>query len=108
MIVGILITYHIWMLSAPPFQSENLGRTWELWSAMATNFELGMVPLWWPRLLALCTPLLLMQAVEVATGDLEPVHRFPVPVRAAIYAALVAIILLYGEDFGSDFVYFQF
>jgi hypothetical protein len=40
--------------------------------------------------------------------DLEPLGRFPLPVRSVIYAVLILGIAVFAEDFGEDFLYFQF
>ena len=47
-------------------------------------------------------------AHQIRTGDLEPMQRFPMIVRALVYAFLLASIVILGEDFGEDFLYFQF
>jgi D-alanyl-lipoteichoic acid acyltransferase DltB (MBOAT superfamily) len=107
-VAAVVITFHVVTLGWPIFRAETIGRSAELWWLLASDFDPGLAAAWLPRLLFLCTPLFLMHAVQVATRELEPVHRFPLPVRALVYAALLAGIALLGEDFGEEFIYFQF
>jgi hypothetical protein len=107
-VAAIVITFHVVSLGWPIFEPDSIRRTAELWGVLLTNFEPGLVPRWIGRFLLLTAPLFLMNAVQLATRDLEPGHRFPLPIRALLYAILIAEIVLLGEDFGEDFLYFQF
>ncbi len=49
-----------------------------------------------------------MKIVQAVSGDLEIVRRSPLPLRATIYASLALVIVVFGEDFGLPFIYFQF
>jgi hypothetical protein len=49
-----------------------------------------------------------MQAFQLATGDLEPLHRLRLPLRALVYLFFIINLVLLGEDFGEEFLYFQF
>ena len=68
----------------------------------------GLAPQWIGTFLVLCTPMFLMQAFQLATGDLEPLHRLRTPLRALVYLFFIINLVLLGEDFGEDFLYFQF
>ncbi|MDJ0852489.1 MAG: MBOAT family O-acyltransferase [Myxococcota bacterium] len=107
-VASVVITFHVVTLSWPIFEAGTLRRSGELLHILFTNFEPGLAPQWIPTFLLLCTPMFLIQAVQLGTGDLEPLHRFRVPVRAAVYFVLMVAIVLLGEDFGDDFFYFQF
>jgi alginate O-acetyltransferase complex protein AlgI len=107
-VASIVITFQVVSLSWPLFEAETLGRSWELWTLIFTNFEPGLAPRWIRTFLVLCTPMLLMQAFQLATGDLEPLNRLRLPLRALIYLVILVNIVSLGEDFGDDFFYFQF
>ena len=53
-------------------------------------------------------PLLLVQIAQWWSDDLEPVGRWPFALRVLTFAAVAAGIVLFGEDFGEPFIYFQF
>jgi len=108
-VASVVITFHVVTLSWLVFEAGTLGRTVELFQILFTDlFDPGLVPRWIPTFLLLCTPMFLMQAVQLWTGELEPLHRFRVPARAAVYVVVMVAIVLLGEDFGDDFFYFQF
>jgi D-alanyl-lipoteichoic acid acyltransferase DltB (MBOAT superfamily) len=107
-IASIVITFHVVTLGWPVFRAETIGRTFELWAALATDPRLGLVAEWVPRFALLALPLAVVDGAQLVTGDLECVRRLPWPGRAAVYAALATGIVLLGEDFGEDFIYFQF
>ena len=107
-VAAVLITFHVVTLAWPIFDGGTIGRTGQLWHQMFTNFELGDAAIWARTFLFLTTPLFVMNAVQLKTGDLEPMQRFPMTVRALVYAFLLASIVILGEDLGEDFLYFQF
>jgi alginate O-acetyltransferase complex protein AlgI len=108
-VASVLITFHVVTLSWPVFEAGTLHRTGELFAILLSDFTSpGLVPVWIPTFLLLCTPMFVVQAVQLATGDLEPLHRFRLPVRAAVYVVVMVAIVLLGEDFGESFFYFQF
>ncbi len=105
---SVLITFHVVMLGWTFFRAETLGRAFELWGALATAPDLGLVAEWAPRFVLLVLPLALLDGSQLVTGDMEPLRRLPWPARSLVYATLLLCIALVGEDFGEDFVYFQF
>ena len=108
-VASVVITFHVVTLAWPIFDGGTLERSGELFAILFTDFfSPGLVPLWIPTFLLLCTPLFSMQALQLYTGDLEPLHRFRIPVRAFVYLVVMLAIVLLGEDFGDDFLYFQF
>jgi D-alanyl-lipoteichoic acid acyltransferase DltB (MBOAT superfamily) len=108
-LASIVVTFHVVTLSWPVFEAGSLTRTGELFWLLATDlFSPGLVPRWIPTFLVLCTPMFLMQALQLYTKELEPLHRFPAPLRALVYLAVFLTLVLLGEDFGDDFFYFQF
>jgi D-alanyl-lipoteichoic acid acyltransferase DltB (MBOAT superfamily) len=107
-LTSVFITFQVVSLGWPIFEPDSIARTGELWRAVFTSFEPGLVGQWLGPFLLLTGPLFLMNAVQLATRDLEPMHRFPVPVRALVYVVLLVLIATLGEDFGEEFLYFQF
>jgi alginate O-acetyltransferase complex protein AlgI len=107
-IASVVITFHVVTLGWPVFRAETIGRTFELWSALATDPSLGLVGQWAPRFALLVLPLALIDGAQLWSGDLEVARRFAWPLRTVLYLALVGGIVLLGEDFGEDFLYFQF
>ncbi len=107
-IVSIVITFHVVTLAWSIFEPDSIQRTGQLWFTLATNFEAGLALDWVRPFLLLCAPLLVINAIQLATGDLEPLHRFPLPVRSLVYALLLGLIIVFGEDLGEEFLYFQF
>ena len=69
---------------------------------------MGFAAGWIAPLALLLAPLLLMEVAQAAARNPEVALRWPLPARAALYAAVFALIVLYGEDGGLPFVYFQF
>ena len=107
-IASIVITFHVVTLAWSIFEPDSIQRTGQLWFTLATNFEAGLALDWVRPFLLLCAPLLVINAIQLATGDLEPLHRFPLPVRSLVYAVLLGLISVFGEDLGVQFLYFQF
>ena len=95
-------------LAWPLFAGGTLTRSWQLWQILFTNFDPGLAPQWIGTFLVLCTPMFLIQAFQLATGDLEPLHRLRLPARALVYLFFIINLVLLGEDFGEEFLYFQF
>ncbi len=107
-LVSTLITYHVVSFGWPIFAAPGVGRTWELWVLQLTNFEIGLAGEWLQTFMVLCTPLFLFQALQLKSGDLEPLGRWPVWARALVYLVIFLLLVLLGEDFGEQFLYFQF
>ena len=107
-LASVAITFHAVVLGWIFFRAESLGRALELWGALASAPGLGLVAEWAPRLALLLLPLALVDGAQWLSGDLEPVQRLRWPARTLLYATLVAGIVLAGEDFGEEFLYFRF
>ncbi len=60
------------------------------------------------RLVALGTPLLVMQLFQYASSDLLIATKLRLPVRTVLYGALLTAILLFGVRDSVEFIYFQF
>ncbi len=93
-----------WMI----FRAESITDVGRLLSAIVHEPHLGLSLSWLRPFLFLLLPLALMQAAQARSRDLEVVFRLAVPLRAVVYAGLFLAIVVFGEDFGEPFLYFQF
>ena len=50
----------------------------------------------------------LVAQAEAAHDDLTVVFRWPLLVRYSVYAAMLYLIVLFGDFAGAQFIYFQF
>jgi alginate O-acetyltransferase complex protein AlgI len=107
-LLRVAFTFQIVAFGFLLFRSSSIRQIGELLGALLDGLEPGLAWAWLPTVCALLAPLFLLQAVQAATGDLEPVSRWPAPVRAVTYAVLLAGLLLLGDDGGRAFIYFQF
>ena len=104
----VFVFFHLWALGLVLFRAVSFEQAWNLGAILFTNTEAGFFFDWLPRLVLFSAPLVVMQAIQGATGDLEIPLRWPMPVRALLYAAMFLAIVLLGEDHGQPFIYFQF
>ena len=65
-------------------------------------------PHWFPIMLALYLPLLLVEMHNLRHDDILSVKRFPAWGRLAIYLLMVTYILIFSRGDGYEFIYFQF
>ncbi|MEM7349420.1 MAG: MBOAT family protein [Acidobacteriota bacterium] len=107
-LAAIVLTFHLVCLGWLLFRAESLPLAIDLLAALAGPWQTGLAGEWLLPFVALVTPLALMQAAQAASGDLEVVARCPVLIRALILAGLILAIIVFGEDFGQAFIYFQF
>ncbi|MCH2170867.1 MBOAT family protein [Myxococcota bacterium] len=107
-LASILGTFHLICLGWLIFRSEDLGQVAHLLTTLFTSFEIGSTGDWWLPLGLLIAPVLAMQILQARSDDLSVQFRWPMPARAALYVALFFAIVVYGEDFGAPFIYFQF
>jgi alginate O-acetyltransferase complex protein AlgI len=59
-------------------------------------------------MLPVTLPLVVVQAWQAKSGDLECINRAPWPVRSAFAGVCIAAVLLINRSGGSPFIYFQF
>jgi D-alanyl-lipoteichoic acid acyltransferase DltB (MBOAT superfamily) len=104
----MVITFHFVSISFAFLQPGSIERTWQLMGALFTDPRPGLVFEWLTPFALLCAPMFLMNAIQLRTGELEPMYRFSLPVRGLVYATLIWLIVLFGVDLGYDFIYFQF
>jgi D-alanyl-lipoteichoic acid acyltransferase DltB (MBOAT superfamily) len=107
-LASVILTFQLVSLAWPIFRAPTIARSGELLLAVATDFTPGLVTTWALPFTLLCAPLLAFQLVQWWRDDLEPVGKFRFGWRVFLYAAVAAAIVLFGEDYGEPFIYFQF
>jgi len=90
------------------FRAETLGHMTGLLATLVGPFELGLAGQWILPFCTLTAPLIAMQIAQSRCRDLEAVLHWPFALRVAVYASVMILIILLGEEIGSPFVYFQF
>ena len=107
-LLSVVVSFQVITLGWPLFRASSISRSGELFRALFSDPTPGLVREWCLPFAILCLPLLAIQLIQWWMDDLEPVARFPFPLRVALYGALAAGIVLLGEDYGAPFIYFQF
>ncbi|MEM9555603.1 MAG: MBOAT family O-acyltransferase [Acidobacteriota bacterium] len=103
-----LLTFTIICLTFIFFRAPTLGQALDLLVRLTGPWELHSIALWWRPLAFLVLPLALLETLQRITRDEWIVLRLPLVARAVLYACLVMVLVLFGEDFGQPFIYFQF
>jgi alginate O-acetyltransferase complex protein AlgI len=104
---AVILTFHLVCFGWIFFRAGTLGDALSLFRALM-DWRPGMATEWIRPFSLLVTPLLLIQASQAVTGDLQAPRRLPLPLRALLYAGLLLGILLFGRDQAEPFIYFQF
>ncbi|QDV32853.1 MBOAT family O-acyltransferase [Tautonia plasticadhaerens] len=103
----IVVTFHLVCLGWLLFRADSIAQASGMLGLILSGPTLppasSLVPV-----LAVVLPLLLVQAAQHATGDLEILQRTPWYVRSLAYTAGFYAIVLGGEFGGGQFLYFQF
>lgn len=105
---GIVVTFHLWSFALIFFRATSLDQSLELVRTLFSSPELGLAAEWLPVFFLFVTPLILMQVWQGIRDRLDVVPRAHFVVRTAVYALLIIGLLLFGEDHGQPFLYFQF
>ncbi|MAB78801.1 MAG: membrane-bound O-acyltransferase family protein [Planctomycetes bacterium] len=100
--------FHLWLLGLLLFRAVSFEQAASLGYILFTNTDPGFVYDWIPPFLMFSAPLLIVQIWQGATRDLEVPLRWPMPIRALLFAAMFLAIVFLGEDHGEPFIYFQF
>lgn len=109
-VLGILITYHLFILSGIFFMAPSLDNALYIlthfWRGGATQF---LTPVWLRDALPLCGWIVLLMIVE-SLREFRParLEQQPTVVRRAWQYALIVIILMFGVFDNRAFVYYQF
>jgi len=104
----VFVTFHFIAGSLIFFRAENLSQAMSLLSSFFVAPMLGLASSWIVPLALLLSPLVLMEVAESRARDAEVLLRWPLAVRASVYAFILTLVVIYGEDGGQPFVYFQF
>jgi len=107
-VLRVLFTFQLVSLGWPIFRAESFEQAVSPYRTLLGPFDPGLAGTWLLPMAILATPLILMHAIQFASGDLERVLRFPLVARVGIYLALATTLLLVGEDVGEQYFYFQF
>lgn len=106
-VLRMAVTFHLvcggWLI----FRAGSLAQVSGMLSAIATRFAIPPSA----RLVAVAAvvlPLLLVQAAQYLSKDLDIIGRSPWYVRSAFYTACFYAFVIAGEFSGGQFIYFQF
>ncbi len=103
----MVVTFHLVCFGWLIFRAESMAQVSGMLDAIVNHLSIpaatSLVPV-----IAVIVPLLLVQAIQYATGDLEIVLRMPWYARSAFYTLVFYGIVLGGEFGGEQFIYFQF
>lgn len=103
-LVFFALTVVGWIL----FRAQSIDQIGHFLTAMWAPTTSAQTVEWAIRLGLLWAPLVAVQALQLARGDLLAYARGPLPVRALTMAAMVCAMLLFGADSDLEFIYFQF
>jgi len=108
--LGILGMFHLTCYGWLIFRSKSIAQIGELTGTLVASFNPSAAALgaWGVPLLFYATPLLVVHAFEAVHDDLAVVFRWPLIVRYSVYAAMIYLIVLFGDFAGAQFIYFQF
>lgn len=105
----VFVMFHFWCGGMLIFRAVDLAQVAEFGGILLRGpFELGMTPQWLLPFAALLLPLVIIQAAQLRSDDLEIVLRWPMPVRVLLYVALGLNLIVIGDALGEAFIYFQF
>ncbi len=109
-LLEILGMFHLTCLGWLIFRSKSIEQIGGLTWALVAHFEpstsalVGMgLPLFF-----YVAPLLAVHVFEAAHDDLAVVFRWPLLLRYSVYAAMIYLVVLFGDFGGTQFIYFQF
>jgi hypothetical protein len=115
LVVGALVTFHLWTFSLVFFRSASLGEAFSyldgLWSRMAWSKPAIRLDMPWKEFYAIALPIVVLMALEIWRGRrtwLEFLERRSAPFRLVLYLALFFSILVLSPLGSQEFIYFQF
>lgn len=101
--------FHLVCLGWLFFRANSLGQVGDMLNSMATNFSWNLNAVnMLTALLLYCTPLWLVQSLQVKTDDLAAPMKLSLVPRAALLAMLSWMFIALGNTGGGAFIYFQF
>ena len=102
-----VVTFHLVCLGWLIFRASSLEQAAGMLAAIVHRPAIPTAAYLVPVALII-VPLLLLQFVQHAAGDLDVIFRAPWYVRSAFYTVCFYAIVLVGEFGGQQFIYFQF
>ena len=102
-----MVTFHLVCLGWLIFRASSLEQAAGMLAAIVHRPAIPTAAYLVPVALII-VPLLLLQFVQHAAGDLDVIFRAPWYVRSAFYTVCFYAIVLVGEFGGQQFIYFQF
>jgi D-alanyl-lipoteichoic acid acyltransferase DltB (MBOAT superfamily) len=103
----IVVTFHLVCLGWLLFRATSVEQVGGMLVAVVSRPELPALALLLPVAVTVL-PLLVVQAVQYLTRDLDVLARTPWYVRSAFYTVCLYAFILGGEFGGGQFIYFQF
>jgi D-alanyl-lipoteichoic acid acyltransferase DltB (MBOAT superfamily) len=106
----ILIFFYVHLIGAILFRSDSWNRASTLLTVYISDVGDTAYGALTPTLSAICGMIILisMEMTEYAKNELEIVRKAPVPLKSAIYAAMIWVIAMGTANETKQFVYFQF
>jgi D-alanyl-lipoteichoic acid acyltransferase DltB (MBOAT superfamily) len=102
-----LAMFHLVCLGWLLFRAESLSHVVSLFGALS-NLQFGLAAQWLLPFAALVGPLLIVEAIERYSSGGEFPLAWPLAVRVACYAMIIAAITIEGAGGSRPFIYFQF
>ncbi|MBI5478783.1 MAG: MBOAT family protein [Deltaproteobacteria bacterium] len=110
-VLGTFATVNLFFVAMPFILAPSVRQAFGNWGLLAQGWTGANLVAAGPIALTLAYftwPLVLVQALQYATRDLEPLGRLPFALRLPIYVALVFLLLVGGATRGEQFLYFLF
>ncbi|MBB3206283.1 D-alanyl-lipoteichoic acid acyltransferase DltB (MBOAT superfamily) [Rhodopirellula rubra] len=109
-LVKLVVMFHLTCIGWLIFRAESTTQILEMLSGLA-RFDFGLsladqMNAW--KLALLCVPVILIQACQESTGNLNFVRHLSLLPRTVAYASVIAALLSLGQFGQSEFIYFQF
>jgi D-alanyl-lipoteichoic acid acyltransferase DltB (MBOAT superfamily) len=105
----MVIFFHLVCVTWVFFRAQSIGGAFDILHNVATNFTLSALPsIMVFDLIRYAGPLLLLQYVEYRRDDPDWLVGTRWPVQGLTYAALILLLIVFGETGGNEFIYFQF
>lgn len=108
--LGVAGMFHLTCFGWLIFRAKSLAQIGALAADLVTRFHPSSAALAASGvpLLLYAGPLVAVDALEAVHDDLTVVLRWPLLVRYSVYAAMIYLIVLFGDFAGAQFIYFQF
>jgi D-alanyl-lipoteichoic acid acyltransferase DltB (MBOAT superfamily) len=109
--IRVFFMFQLWCVGLLLFRAESMQQVGEMTRIVMTDWRIDNSALGWyeVQIFFACSVLFFStQLLQWLTQDLKIVLRFPVLIRALVYAAGMLAFIWFGEYGGEAFIYFQF